>query len=728
MTTAQASFAHVGKVTRLAGDLLGAILVTLILSACTLTFLPARAKADTVYAIVPVANISVGSRSISNINENGELALSPGGIIGSADPLLYNGATFQDLGSYSSNIPSFLPTVASLNAQGEVVGNLAFNVPQVGISTHAIIFSGSGTDLTNLSNLFLTYANSINNNGQVVGYGEQAPGSPLHAIFYDGSSVIDLNPLLGNPLSSVATGINDNGVVTGYYTTFNGVCFCEHPFTYDGSLHDLFTPITQFGSDSVSRGLAAAINANGEVAGAAFINENFQATIWSNGQMIDIGSSSGAATSFASALNDNGQVVGQITPAFGPPSYLQRYPFLYSGGIIHNINDLIWANDPLKGQMNFSYVAPTGINNKGQISIVGAIPAYAGYAIILNPIDSMLFSQDQKAEFGQRAQEASALGNGLLFFGLIKDALAGTANVAIKDLLGYYFDSASVVAGNPYVEQAIGRQIANTGEFTFDLGGIAVACSAFMATLEAPGVDLATSSACGLAATALGVDILRVVYRTLQQDPPEPNYTRLFVPTTHPSPLPLTGSCSDLNAAIQRSLYALDDALALLDALYVTSNRYSTAIAYNDVASAALQNSAFQSDLVLYDTAAHTASVDLQCEANLFNADGAGAQLPTGGSELAALSFLQSAPSASIFLDQLFGEAGISDTDIASAIQDTLANPPILPTEGPGTPLGQFAAGLNSPLATSAVPEPLTLSLFGAGLVGAAAIRRRKKK
>ena len=55
--------------------------------------------------------------------------------------------------------------------------------------------------------------------------------------------------------------------------------------------------------------------------------------------------------------------------------------------------------------------------------------------------------------------------------------------------------------------------------------------------------------------------------------------------------------------------------------------------------------------------------------------------------------------------------------------------PAIAQEEGGGGGVGQ-GAGIYQLFVQDAhaVPEPLTLSLFGAGLAGAAALRRRKKK
>ena len=49
-------------------------------------------------------------------------------------------------------------------------------------------------------------------------------------------------------------------------------------------------------------------------------------------------------------------------------------------------------------------------------------------------------------------------------------------------------------------------------------------------------------------------------------------------------------------------------------------------------------------------------------------------------------------------------------------------------TSGRDVIIGAGAGSITDPEPPVGVPEPLTLTLFGAGLVGAAALRRRKSK
>lgn len=73
------------------------------------------------------------------------------------------------------------------------------------------------------------YAYDINSSGQIVGYGSPAPGSGDRAVLWNsyGSAPIDLNTLYTDAISngwilSEATGINDNGQITGWMRQANG--------------------------------------------------------------------------------------------------------------------------------------------------------------------------------------------------------------------------------------------------------------------------------------------------------------------------------------------------------------------------------------------------------------------------------------------------------------------------------------------------------------------------
>jgi len=52
---------------------------------------------------------------------------------------------------------------------------------------------------------------------------------------------------------------------------------------------------------------------------------------------------------------------------------------------------------------------------------------------------------------------------------------------------------------------------------------------------------------------SIWADILRVGFRLLADDPPDPNFGGVFVPVIQPSPVPLTGACNDLGTVATRN-------------------------------------------------------------------------------------------------------------------------------------------------------------------------------
>jgi probable HAF family extracellular repeat protein len=99
-----------------------------------------------------------------------------------------------------------------INNDGQVVG---YAVTANGLS-HAFLYNGTMNDLGTLGgNSSLAYA--INNSGQAVGYAAPAGNAAVHAFFYSGGTMFDLNNLAnpstpGTQLQS-ATGINDSGQI-----------------------------------------------------------------------------------------------------------------------------------------------------------------------------------------------------------------------------------------------------------------------------------------------------------------------------------------------------------------------------------------------------------------------------------------------------------------------------------------------------------------------------------
>jgi probable HAF family extracellular repeat protein len=89
-----------------------------------------------------------------------------------------------------------------------------------GTGVHAFLWqNGVMTDLGTLPGGSYSFANGINDKGQVVGYSDTQTGD-THAFLWQNGTMIDLGTLGGS--SSRAYGINDKGQIVGESDTQNG--------------------------------------------------------------------------------------------------------------------------------------------------------------------------------------------------------------------------------------------------------------------------------------------------------------------------------------------------------------------------------------------------------------------------------------------------------------------------------------------------------------------------
>jgi PEP-CTERM motif len=158
--------------------------------------------------------------------------------------------------------------------------------------------------------------------------------------------------------------------------------------------------------------------------------------------------------------------------------------------------------------------------------------------------------------------------------------------------------------------------------------------------------------------------------------------------------------------------YALAQMIGWEDALYITNNRYQTAISAGDTVSANLQSAAFQKYLILYNNAAQVASADLTMFTKLLSAIGFGDQIPSMQDELDALAQLKSGDVSEF--DSLLDPFGLTDSEIASLIDAAQKSPLGLPSITPDQALLNAADSLS----VGAVPEPSTWAIMLIGFAG----------
>jgi len=283
----------------------------------------------------------------------------------SLHPFLYSNGSMIDIGGGTTGGGS------AINAAGQVAG--AFRVP--GPHTHAFLYSnGATTDLGTLSGNTESSAFAINGSGQVVGnsYSLNSFGgvTSQHVFLYSNGSMLNLTPLGGVP--GLNGSINDAGQVTGLFVTASGT---QHAFIYqNGAMTDLGT--LDGGVDNRSRSWGLVINAAGQVAGwggTVASNGNLWAFFYSQGAMTALGTF-GGSTSQPYAINASGQVTGSADIT----GDTDTHAFLYSEGVMTDLNSLIPANSGWTLQVG------SAINDNGQITGWGLINGET-HAYLLTP-------------------------------------------------------------------------------------------------------------------------------------------------------------------------------------------------------------------------------------------------------------------------------------------------------------------------------------------------------
>jgi probable HAF family extracellular repeat protein len=124
-----------------------------------------------------------------------------------------------------------------------------------------------------------------------------------------------------------ATGINRAGQVAGFWESTNGALPRHLAFVYTGGV------LTYFGYAT-----AAAINDLGQIVGEPYdvlFGGAWDASLYAGGTSTALGSLPGLPMTWASGINDSGQVVGWATDASG-----DQQAFLYSGGVMTGLGVL----------------------------------------------------------------------------------------------------------------------------------------------------------------------------------------------------------------------------------------------------------------------------------------------------------------------------------------------------------------------------------------------------
>jgi probable HAF family extracellular repeat protein len=298
-----------------------------------------------------------------------------------------SGASFL----YNYNTGFFFPTgnvtgtgdAQGINDQNVVVGSYNFQNSSNGPANHGVIYPNyqsnpwplnSGNTTLDYPNATSTFANGINNKGVVVGYYVK-PVTGANQLLYMNGSYVGASGFAG--FSTYGEGINDFNQYAGYYTDSNGIAqgYVSIPGisyrTYDvlGASSTYLYGINDAG-EVVGAYVDSSGNTHGLLATVPTPPAPAATTTYTFKTLDD---PSAVFGTYAYGINKNGQIVGYYVDGNG-----QKNGFVYSQGTYTAIIGTQTVTDANGETHTYTFpVVPQGINDTDQI--VGYFGGGAGF-------------------------------------------------------------------------------------------------------------------------------------------------------------------------------------------------------------------------------------------------------------------------------------------------------------------------------------------------------------
>ena len=278
--------------------------------------------------------------------------------LGATHPFLWKNGAITDMGIFVSST-----TYANdINDAGQVVGS--------GMERAFIWEDGQYTDLGNLGGSWTgATARGLNDAGQVVGSSWYYSGDHYYGVLWEDGEITNIGGWDGCPQA-----INEGGLAIGWYrhSTGGGLPYVQHAATWEGTTK---TDLGTLGSEEL-HSWGYDINDSGEKVGFSETDNGPIHAFLSGSGMQDLGTLPGGDWSKAYAINNSTKVLGEAGTAGG-----DTHAVLWQGGAMYDLNELI---PPGSG---WELISARDINDQGHIVGEGINPdgKTRGFLLIPEP-------------------------------------------------------------------------------------------------------------------------------------------------------------------------------------------------------------------------------------------------------------------------------------------------------------------------------------------------------